>query len=165
MSTLKQSFKPLKNIDMDMDKKCPMLKIDLIQELSVSDVTMCEIYIRTDETYCTQRFKASLNSPRYFCKQVFREPEHVQFLGSARCHRDSIPPSRALGATDRRLVLVRWWTSTLPTSSLPGPGCRIRTLVTAARPSLVGSTVIARSLKSGGGSGKSRPREQSPSRT
>jgi len=53
MSTLKQSFKPLKNIDMDMDKKCPMLKIDLIQELSVSDVTMCEIYIRTDETYCT----------------------------------------------------------------------------------------------------------------
>ena len=30
---------------------------------------------------------------------------------------------------------------------------------------LVGSTVIARSLKSGGGSGRSRPLEQSPSRT
>jgi len=104
---------------------------------------------------CTLRFEASLNS---FWSQNM-------CLGFARRHRDSTPPSTALGATDRRLVLARWFTSTLPTSSLPGPGCRIRTLVTAARQSLVGSTVIARSLKSGAGSGRSRPLEPSPSRT
>ena len=56
-------------------------------------------------------------APVMFANKYFLT-QNLEFLGFARCHRDSIPASTALGATDLRWVLARWWTSTLPTCNV-----------------------------------------------